>query len=247
MAARKYASAESTGTSSTTSTSDQTKVTLTFTPDANSTYAYIWSCQAGGATNYDVRVKLKNNAGTVLCNGNHQNNDANDFIPYSGFAIETFGSSPTSQSITLTYSSEGTITASIKNARIVAIKLTSADVYSENTGTSTSSSTSVFTAATTATFTPASAGFYAVLGYCEQNSGSNGGAGRYRVTINDVLSYNSAELVSLVTDFIPNMSVSYSTSLSGSCNIKYEFNSYGGNTVSCRNAKILALRMDEFD
>ena len=247
MAARKYASAESTGTSSTTSTSDQTKVTLTFTPDANSTYAYIWSCQALGDVNYDVRVKLKNNAGTAICSGNHQNNTTNDFIPYSGFAIETFGSSPTSQSITLTYSSEGTITASIKNARIVALKLTSADVYSENTGTSTTSSTSVFTAATTASFTPASAGYYAVLGYCEHNSGSNGGAGRYRVTINDSLSYNSAELVSLVTDYIPNMSVNYSTSLSGSCNIKYEFNSYGGSTVSCRNSKILALRMDEFD
>ena len=248
MAARKYTSAESTGTSSTTSTSDQTKVTLTFTPDANSTYAYIWSCQALGDANYDVRVKLKNNAGTAICSGNHQNNTTNDFIPYSGFAIETFGSSPTSQSITLTYSSEGVgITASIKNARIVALKLTSADVYSENTGTSTSSNTLAFTAATTASFTPASAGFYAVLGYCEHNAGGNGGAGRYRVTINDALSYNSAELVSLVTDYIPNMSVNYSTSLSGSCNIKYEFNSYGGSTVSCRNSKILALRMDEFD
>jgi len=94
----------------------------------------MWSCDVkGNSTSYDIRVSLLNGA-TTLCATNWETADtAADYATLSGIAFETFGASPTSQSITLVFSSENTaLTSSIRNARIIAIKLNSSDAYVEN-------------------------------------------------------------------------------------------------------------------
>ena len=183
--ARKYTYAESLTLSTTTTASDQTKVTLTFTPDASSTYVYIWNCdiQATSGTTYDNIVTLKNNAGTTLSTSNWEAKDTTDFATLSGIAFETFGASPTSQSITLTYRTENSgSSVGIRNARIIAIKLTSADAYVENTADASTTSTTLQTA-TTLTFTPATTGNYLIIGSAEMRSS---GAS---VTVNSQITY----------------------------------------------------------
>jgi len=248
--ARKYTYAESLTLSTTTTASDQTKVTLTFTPDASSTYVYIWNAdiQATTGTTYDNIVTLKNNAGTTLSTSNFESKDTTDFATISGIAFETFGASPTSQSVTLTYRTEtATNSVGIKNARIVAIKLTAADAYVENTADSSTTGTSLSTA-TTLTFTPATTGNYLILGSAETRSSST------TVTVNSQITYSgtgysiAAARSNDITNYVSGLmqaSVGSLTATSKSITLQFSSGS-AGTTVNCRRARLLALRLDEF-
>lgn len=254
--ARKYHYAESLTTSTNATVTDTVKVTLTFTPDANSTYAYIWNCDIAGtvATSLDAIVKLKNNAGTVLSQSNYEPNDNTNYVTTTGLAFETFGASPTSQSITLTFAAETTSqTASIRNARIIAIKLTSADSYAENTSDQTTSLASQVNALTLS-ITPSSAGSYLILGSCEARSSSTtvpvitqiafppGDGNNVDLAyssgvngVNDTTNYNSVLMQAAVGSFSTTKSV----------RLQF-FSNTAGTTVNCRRARLLALRLDEF-
>jgi hypothetical protein len=247
--ARRYSHAESLTLSTTTTASDQTKVTLTFTPDASSTYVYIWNAdiQATTGTTYDNIVTLKNNAGTALSATNWEARDTTDFATISGLAFETFGASPTSQSITLTYRTESAgNSVGIRNARIVAIKLTAADAYVENTADASTTSTSLQTA-TTLTFTPATTGTYLILGSAEtRSSGAS-------VTVNSQITYNSvgynvaAARPNDTSNYVSGlMQASVGSLTATSKSITLQYSSSLAQTVNCRRARLLALRLDEF-
>src|SRR4051812_2965604 len=100
MAARQFYYAESLAESTTTSTSDQDKATLTFTPDASSTYIILasWQVQLGTAT-IAVNSKLvKTTASTATYNSfgtNTQN--ATDYLCCAGIGVFTSGGSPGSE------------------------------------------------------------------------------------------------------------------------------------------------------
>jgi hypothetical protein len=249
MPVRKYHYAESLGTSTSSSITDTTKVTLTFTPDASSNYVYIWSCDVGGnSTAYDTIVSLFNNAGSALAVTNVESADQTDWITVSGIAFETFGASPTSQNVTLKFKTENAVMiSSIRNARIVAIKLTAADVYTENTADQTTTLSALQTAATL-TFTPATTGNYLILGSCESRGGTSAAA-----AVNSQLTYNSvgySQSNIIVTDpsnyFSGLMQASVGSLTNTSKTVTLQWATGGSGTSYCRRARILALRLDEF-
>ena len=247
--ARKYHSTESLAESTTTATTNQTKATLTFTPDASSTYVYMWSCDVkGSSVSYDVRVSLLNGATTLGATNWETADITADYVSLSGIAFETFGASPISQSITLVYSSENVaLTSTIRNARIVAIKLNSSDAYVENTADQTTTSVSLQTA-TTLTFTPATTSDYLIIGSCEYRTAGS------TVSVNSQITYNStgysvaSARTNDVTNYISGLmqaSVGSLTATSKSVTLQWSSGT-AGTTVYCRRARLLALRLDEF-
>jgi hypothetical protein len=244
---RVYHYAESTTLSTTTSSSDQTKVTLTFQPDADSQYVYIWSAQVSSQnTSNDVRVNLKTGS-TVIAEGNIEDKDTNDYHPVSGIASETFGASPSSVTLTINYSAESGNTAGIREARILVLKLEAGDVYAEDTSDQTTTSTT-FSTALTLNWTPASAGDYILLGSTEYRRGSVTGEGitrfvhastNYGVTTSRPKDSNS---------YFPGLHGVYLSNLSGSqsATIQWARSSTVTGTAYCRRATLLALRADNF-
>jgi hypothetical protein len=248
--ARKYTSAESLGVDTSALATDTTKVTLTFTPDASSTYLYIWSCDvAGSGITLDSIVSLKNNAGTVLSTTNHESKDLTaDWATLSGIAFETFGASPTSQSVTLTWRAETTsLTSSIRNARVVAIKLNSTDAYVENTADVTNATTTLATA-TTLTFTPPSTGNYLILGSCETKTPALTASVISQITYNSTAYSAATNTPNDITNYISGLLQASVGSLTAtSKTITLDFARVAGTgTVNCRNARLVALRLDEF-
>jgi hypothetical protein len=244
---RVYHYAESTTLSTTTSSSDQTKVTLTFQPDADSQYVYIWSAQVqASSTGADVRVNLQTGA-TILAQGNIEDKDVTDFHPVSGIASETFGASPSSVTLTLNYSAESGNTAGIREARILALKLEAGDVYAEDTADQTNTTTT-FNTALTLSWTPASAGDYILLGSTEYRFSSISGE-----VITCFVHASTNYGVTTVrpkdtTNYCPGLHGVYLSSLSGSqsATIQWARSSTASGTANCRRATLLALRADGF-
>jgi hypothetical protein len=245
---RVYHYAESTGLSTTTSTSDQTKVTLTFTPEANSEYIYIWSAQvSSGSTSSDVRVNLKTGA-TVIASGNIEDQDTTDYHPVSGVTHETFGASPSSTTLTLNYSQESAgTTAGIREARILVLKLESGDVYTDNTSDQINTTTT-FSTALTLNWTPATTGDYILLGSVQYRFSSTAGevitrfvhsSTNYGVTTSRPKDANS---------YFPGVHAVYLSSLSGaqSAIVQWARSATATGTAYCRNASLVALRVDNF-
>jgi hypothetical protein len=243
---RVYHYAESTTLSTTTSSSDQTKVTLTFQPDADSQYVYIWSAQVQSSnTSDDVRVNLRTGS-TVLAAGNLEDKDVTDFHPVSGLASETFGASPSSVTLTLNYSAESGNTAEIREARILALKLETGDVYAENTSDQTTTSTS-FSTALTLSWTPASAGDYILLGSAEYRFGSEGEV-ITRFVHNSTNYGVTTSRPKDPTNYHPGLHAVYLTNLSGSqsATVEWARSATTASTAYCRRARLLALRADGF-
>jgi len=158
--------AESTGESTTTNTSYQDKTTLTFTPDDNSTYVIVASwLMRESSTSYQVLAKLTRTTGTAKDFNEliYQPKDASDYISGGAVAIDTFGSSPGSQTYKIQYmTNNASGTAGIKEAKIIAIKLTNLDKYAE-VEARTQTALTAYQDKTTLTFTPETAGDYIIL------------------------------------------------------------------------------------
>jgi hypothetical protein len=165
MASRQFYQTSSTGESTTAETSYQDKATLTFTPDANSTYLLLATWLQGQASANRVSyVQLYDATGSATLNEQVVNqNDANDYIP-GGCAIHvSFGSSPSEQTYKVQYRTGGTANAKIKQVRLIAIKLGSNDQTSSSTARSTYATDTSLQDKVSKTFTPGSAGDYLIL------------------------------------------------------------------------------------
>ena len=247
MASRIYHYAEDTGAQTTTSSSDQTKVTLTFTPDANSEYVYIWSAQLSSAnTSSDVRVNLKTGS-TVIAAGNIEDQDTTDWHPVSGLTHETFGATPSATTLTINWSAESGNTAGIREARILALKLEANDVYTDNTTDQTNTSTT-FSTALTLNWTPPSSGDYLLLGSSEYRFNSVSG----EVITHFVHSSTNYGVTTSrpkdTTNYYPGMHAIYLSGLSGaqSATVQWARSSTTTGTAYSRRAALVALRLDDF-
>jgi hypothetical protein len=163
---RKYFYAENLSGGSTTSTSYQNAVTLQFTPDANSTYLIIASWIMGeSSTSYQVQAQLVNttqseNFDSLLV---FRPKATTDNIGGGGMGIDNFGASPVQQTYVIRYcTNNASGKAYIRQAKIFAIKLTSADQYITSENLSTTTSTSYQTKATL-TLTPSVADNYIII------------------------------------------------------------------------------------
>jgi len=246
MASRIYHYAESANTSTTTSTSDTAKVTLTFTPDPNSEYVYIWSAQvSSGSTSQDVRVNLKTGS-TIIAEGNIEDKDTTDWHPVSGLEHETFGATPSAVTLTLNWSRESTATAGIREARILALKLESGDIYTENTNDQTNTTTT-FSTALTLNWTPASAGDYILMGSAEYRFSAAGEVITKIVHSSTDYGTTTARPQD-TTNYMPGMHAVYLSNLSGAqtATMQWARSATATGTAYCRRAALLALRVDNF-
>lgn len=240
--------AESNTESTTTSTADQDKVTLTATPDANSDYFVIGCALVGfsGVTN-DTRAKLVNTTSAVTFNSlNVEGKDGTDYFSVFGAGKETYGASPASQTWKWQYSTEsGLQTAKIKETRALVLKAGANDKYAESLAESTTTSATPQDKVTlTETFVAGNYTFIFVADwgddavttqgdvmldidgtdYCLQN-----------IFIDDTSTYKS------VGGIVPNITLT-----AASHTIKMQYNSNGAATAKIRNAKIIALYQGGF-
>ena len=255
MAARQFYYAESTGESTTTSTTYQDKTTLTFTPDDNSDYLIIWSAliqtQSISANN-GVKAKL-DQGGTVLNEQPMQPNSVNDYVAVGGIKRVQFGASPGSQTFKIQYASVQTAshTVAIKEAKIIAIKLATADQYAESEADSSTNQTT-FQDKTTLTFTPSTTGDYLIIASAEINTSVGGGDSNVRILDPDgTTGYNDFPIVDPNTAFGSEMPwfgmVKLNLSnISKTFKIQWNSNSAGVSHIIAR-ARIVALRLDGFD
>jgi len=236
--------------STTTQTSYQDKVTLTFTPDDSSTYMILgtWLLQ-GSSTSYQAKAKLTRTTGTAKDFGEqiYQPKDNTDYISGACLGIDTFGTSPGSQTYKIQFCSNNAGgTARIKEARIIAIKLVSADQYAQSESRSTTTSTS-YQDKTTLTFTPESQGDYIIIATAILDGSSASydfkcqllvGAATYSIT--NIETVGAANRYSWGSFVRLNLSASSQT-------IKIQYCSESGATAGIANARIVVLRADQFE
>ena len=247
MASRIYHYAESTGAQTTTSSSDQTKVTLTFTPDANSEYVYIWSAQvSSGNTSSDVRVNLKTGS-TIIAAGNIEDQDTTDWHPVSGLEHETFGATPSAVTLTINWSAESSNTAGIQEARILALKLEADDHYDENTADQTNTTTT-FNTALTLNWSPPSTSDYLLIGSAEYRFNSTSGEVITRFVHSSTNYGVTTARPKDANSYYPGMHAIYLSGLSGaqSTTVQWARSSTASGTAYSRRAALVALRLDDF-
>jgi hypothetical protein len=243
--------AESTAQSTTTLTTYQDKVALTFTPDDSSTYMILgtWLLQESSAS-YQAKAKLTRTTGTVKDFGEqiYYPKDATDYISGACLGIDTFGTSPGSQTYKIQFCSNNAFgTARIKEARITAIKLVSVDQYAQSESRSTTTLTT-YQDKTTLTFTPESQGDYIIIAtsILDGNSATYDfkcqllvGATTYSIT--NIEPVNAANRYSWGVFVRVNL-------LAISQTIKVQYCSENtAATAGIANARIVVLRADQFE
>ena len=175
------------GESSTTSTSYQTKTTLSFTPTAADDWVILGFAEyKGTSTSYSVRARL-------VIDGVTENEitveptNATDYQSYTAMKVASL--SAAAHTVTLDYSSESSsATAYIRNARIVALRKSSLDIQSN--AVDTQQTLGAINVLCAATFTPAAAGDYLLIWSAEFSAGSVDYYNHMRASVNYV-AYNN--------------------------------------------------------
>lgn len=250
--ARQTYTVESLGESSTTSTSNTTKATLTFTPDASSTYWLFASAEINCASTTDdhrVRAAFAVSGGAALQDWAAASKEAStpiDYVPVFTIAQFAEGASPASRSFIITFNSFTAGDSShIRNARITAIKANAADAIAEVTGLGNTSSTTYQTMATL-TFTPGSTGDYLIIANAVRGMDTNTTAGRTR--LNHTAGTTYGDMVWYVDDDFDSLSWSAiaKINLTGSNTFQLQMRSESGTPTYIQYARVLALRLDVF-
>lgn len=252
MATRQYYSAKATAEASTTATSPQDFVSLSFTPDDNASYLMVWSAQVESPTltNTDTRADFITNASATLWAQAINPKDVNDYMPIFGHGWATFATATGSHTFKLRYSQE-TATGNVSRIRdgsIVAIKLATCDVYQGTTTESASTATNetIYTTATTLSFTPSATGPYLIIGSGEPVFGNTNRPFWFKLT-DGTTNYGNIGLSS------PNFNAeSWGTAVRLDLTAtQWDFSlqhtsSTSGNSGRLRNPRITAIRLDQF-
>lgn len=162
MASRVYFSSSDATRSTTTSTTYQNKLDLTFTPNANKTYAIFAFATADNASSFsDVFVRLRHDtAATTLKEFNLEAQDTTDLYSCPMLAVYTAPGSPTSQTFSIEFRSESGSTVGVRDCRLIALELTANDLFDQTLGTVTRTTNGTDTTASVTL----SAGSWLVIG-----------------------------------------------------------------------------------
>lgn len=193
---RQFYQTSSTGESTTTSSSYQDKATLTFTPDASSTYLIIatWLYQKQQSTISPCTAQLYDATGSAsLSEQIYYPRDATDYMPGGCAVTAAFGSSPSSQTYKIQYKSDGTYNGAIKQARIIAIKLTANDQTASSTGRVTYSTNTTWQDKVSKTFT-ATAGYYLIIASAVMDHDSTTYSARAQIDVDGSAQYGSSSV-----------------------------------------------------
>ena len=249
MAARQNYYQESTGTTTTTDANETTKVTLTFTPDANSDYLYIASALVQGVTTEDAQVRVRNDGGTALNEWNIEFDQTSNWQGVFGNAKESFGASPTEQDITLTIQREGANNCSIKEARLFALKLDSQDEYAEDLSETSIPDDTAFNSMLDLVFTPASEGDYLIIGSCEDHTNNANSRAHSRIFHSSTGYGEQSNRPQDITNYEAHGYIVKLSSLAASSqtiSIQGARTAISTGTQTLRKLKLVALRLDQF-
>lgn len=250
MATRSTQYSESTAESTTTSTSDQDKVTVTFTPGSLESWAIFGNSLLGfsGAT-ADTRHKLVNTTESLTYNSvNIEAKDGTDYMSFFGFAVETFGVTPASTTYKIQYSSESALhTAKIKQARIFGIEMDTLDDYEESLGESTTTSSS-YQDKVTMSLVVATNGNYTFMFAADMNDTATSALMNVQIDINGTTYVTTDVYLDDTTTYTSVFGIVPGIALTtGTITIKLQYKSDGSNTAKIRNAKIIAFRESAID
>ena len=171
MVDRQYHSAESLGLSSTTSTSDQAKTSISFTPDANRDYMFLGgitkSSLAGGNTNrcYPRGVNSSGTQQSYACS-EASKAGSTDQHGAGGLMVFSAGASPSAETFYQYFRVLGSTTAYVRNATQIALRLESNDEFISVTTDYSTTSATWSDVGSGLTFTPPSTGDYLILACC---------------------------------------------------------------------------------
>lgn len=233
-----------------TDTAYQNKCTFSKTPAANSTALVFYSALiANSSTTYLTSARLRNSTSAVtLCEAVFNPRDATDYVCVSGFAIETFGASPASQTYNLDFATSNTAgTAAIKNAEIWYLELDASDFTAINDGPHTVTDTN-FVTGVTMTQTFANGVDYYILAMAEPSTTSTSPIPTIEAFYDGATSYgtmahdfgNTSEFGSWSTQF-------KITGAGTSKDIIIRCKSSSTIDVAFRKARLVALRADKFE
>lgn len=248
--ARQNYYAESTGESSAALTSYQDKTTLTFTPDANSSYVIIasWLMQES-STSGSVYGKLTRTTGTAKDFNEliYLPKDATDYMAGGCVGVDSYGASPASQTYKIQYKSSSTFyTARIKEAKIIAIKLTSQDNSAVAESRTTTTGTG-YSDKTTLTFTPESVGDYILLASATGDGASTSYDFRERIDV-DGTQYSTTNIEPAATaNCYPWTTIKRVNLSASSHTIKIQYSTENATAAAgIAHARVVALRADRF-
>ena len=231
------------------------KVTLTFTPEPNSKYLIIASwLMANTSTTRRVMARLIRTTGTtkVFTELGYRPQDSSDYVSGVAMGIDTFGASPGSQTYKIQFrtTTDSSGTAKIKEARIFALRLSDLDNYAQSEGRSETTSTS-WQDKTTLTFTPPSEGYYLILAAAVADQVNEGYDFKVQLTI-DGTPYNTVNIEpvyyrsSSYNPWYPWGLAKMVYLTESSHTIKIQYCTESGGKAGIDNARIVALRLDQF-
>ena len=178
---------ESLSQSTTTSTSYQDKVSITFTPISTKNYTILGYAEINSSsTSYQVEAVLTVD-GTIYQNTSYRPKDANDIYPLS--TIKKIELSSAQHTVQIQYrSSSGSATAKIRNAKLIVMELD--PEYNESEGQSTTTSTTE-SEKVRLVFTPPSTGDYLIIASADIGHSDTGDSVRTRLYIDGTEYANS--------------------------------------------------------
>lgn len=152
-------------------TAETVKATLTFTPEADSRYMFLWSASVQQSSAVDPSppvVGLRDESAVWWCEPTPVVGSTVDRYPVAGMAVRTFGASPGPVTMNLVVAGHASLTTTISDAAIIAIKLVDDDIVATREASHAYTGTTLGTgASTTVTQNLPSAGRWMVFGYAE--------------------------------------------------------------------------------
>ncbi|MEA2085659.1 MAG: hypothetical protein U9O84_01245, partial [Chloroflexota bacterium] len=236
--------------SSTTETTCQDKAILAFTPPVTGDYLVIASCSMTGSSedkHFYTRLTYDGvSQGEIV----RQPTVAGNYHSYQIMRVITATS--ISHTLKIQYKSEGGATATIKNPRISAVRLSDLGIdahYTEVEGASVTTSTSYVDKATLSfSPSPPQYGDYWMTGFCLLNGDSADYAAYARLAIDNVSYGERSFRPATVSDYIPLLAFKKYRTSPGSHTIELQYRTEASSmAVTCQNARLLATKVNTLE
>jgi len=251
--ARIYYTTSSTSLSSFTGNTDfNEKVSLTFTPNANKTYAIFWSAVVSGSSITNVNtVRFRKTTGTseVLQQFETRRDEINEEHSWTSVVLYTAPTSPTQESFAVEgKTSVTTDSIYVSDTYITALELTADDIF---VSASASTSTNVNTYSTTDTIT-VGAGDWFIFGAASYNVNTVtiGSRGLMGIRLSGSNGTTFMETDSWYSEFDGNWTPYWAigtASVAGSTSFDLQFKDNSAGSTSLRYRTLLGLKKSGFD
>lgn len=222
-------------------------VSLSFLTEAGTSYAVFWSGEFANTSNTTADYRFRLTVDGVLVDySNNEQRQVSEYASHNGFLRVVGNGSITTVALSIQAETSGNLIAG-RNGRLVALRLTDGDYYSDNIGRQVSTTTT-HTNAASVSFTPPSEGDYIIL--------SCGFGEAYATTVpiycrlehDGVATTENGSAPGDLTNLVPLNAVWKRTLTATPQTINWQFRTHqAGNISAMTGAKLLVLRADGFD